>query len=116
MKSPTNCPSCNNPLRNNFLEQNGIKINRIEKICDKQLNHQFRCYGYDNTDTIYAIDVEVDKENKIHALFQLATEQIFVYRGKKLYMPDSLKLPFFVPDFTDYTKLVSKLRTYILLS
>jgi hypothetical protein len=116
MKSPIKCPSCNDALRNNFLDQNGIKIQRIEKICDKHLTHQFRCYGYDNTDTIYAIDVEIDKENKIHALFQLATQQILVYKGKKLYIPDSLKLPYFVPDLTCYDKLISKLRTYILLS
>lgn len=116
MKSPTNCPSCNGALRNNFLDQNGVKISRIEKICDLHLNHRFSCYGYDNTDTIFAIDIEVDKESKIHAFFQLATQHIYVYKGKKLYMPDSLKLPFFVPDLSDYPKLVNKLRTYVLLS
>lgn len=116
MKSPINCPSCNDALRNNFLDQNGIKIARIEKICDTHLNHQFRCYGYDNVDTIFAIDVEIDKESKIRALFQLATKDIYVYKGKKLYMPDSLKLPYFEPDLSDYARLVSKLRTYVLLS
>lgn len=116
MKSPTNCPSCNDILRNNFLDPNGIKVTRIEKICDKHLNHQFRCYQYADADTIFAIDIEIDKENRIHAFFQLSIKSISIYRGNKLVARDALKLPYFEPDLANYSKIVEKLRTYVLLS
>lgn len=116
MKSPTTCPCCNGVLRNNFLDPNGVKVTRIEKICDKQINHQFRSYQYEDSDNIFAIDIEIDKESQIHAFFQLSTKTISIYKGNKLHARDALKLPYFEPDLSNYNKVVDKIRTYVLLS
>ena len=116
MKSITQCPFCSGILRNNFLDVNPTKVSRIEKICDKRVDHKFKTYEYDKSDNIFALEIEIDKEGKVHAFFQLAMKQIMIYKGNKLIARDCLKLPYFEPDLTNYNKIVSKLKTYILLS
>lgn len=115
MKSPEKCPSCDGVLRSNFLDQ-GLKISRIEKICDLHLNHKFKSYEYDKTNEIFAIEIEIDKESRVHALFQLTTKQIMIFKGRKLVARDSLKLPYFEPDLENYNKIINKIKTYIMMS
>lgn len=126
MNIPINCPICGDPLVNTF---NKTTNKVIYKNCRLRSNHIFSCAvfmaGFFNNPTdrvervsftlsmnpILSVEVyPVPEENKIMSIGKSApTEQAALTNGKKL--------PFYVePDFSDYKKLVNKIKTYLLFS
>lgn len=126
MNVPINCPICGDPLTNKFNDTND-KV--LYKNCRQRPDHIFSCAifiaGFFNRPTdrverlsftlsmnpILSVEVyPVSEDNKIMSIGKSAPTETAA-------LANAQKLPFYVePDFTDYPKLVRKIKTYLLFS
>ena len=112
---PTRCPCCNDPLLNEFIP-NYIGECKVRKSCLKVFGHKFVCM-IGSTDIIETIGVELYNKTLVRVNWVFSTQQIIVTKGllkNKQYT--IINLPYFEPDFSDYNKLIKKLRTYMVFS
>lgn len=127
MNVPINCPICGDPLINTF---NTTTNQVVYKNCRLRHDHIFSCAVF--------LDYFMDTENygikdRIErAVFTLSISPplsivIFPYVGvmdiskslpnKEAVISNTKRLLFYIePDFSDYKKLVNKLKIYILFS
>lgn len=116
MKIFTHCPICNDPLLNTV---EGIYI---DKICSNKLNHKFGMSisnrNLPNKDNILNISLEISFNLVLVWYPKTERLQLLECSFSKRFQKNSanLYLPFFEPDFSDYPKLVSKIKSCILLS
>lgn len=112
MKAFTHCPVCGDPLINNFQERK-FKTTLI-KYCTSKLNHKFHCDVLmdDYQDTVRSISLWNEPEN-LGILWYPEKKSCEVWNTKS---PANTPLPYFEPDFSDYRKLISKIKIYILFS
>lgn len=104
MIMPVNCPLCGDPLVNEFFV-------RLKKTCNNKLNHVIIYYSsFSNQDIVGSIKLILNTKNE--AIWTLAnmTFSIKNYNGSLIY------LPWFEPDFSDYPRLLNKIKTYLVFS
>lgn len=83
----------------------------LEKKCDKKLNHKIILRAYTANDAyINHIRIPLTKNSDIY--WFLGQERVEIITVGKL----DLILPFWEPDLSNYSKLLEKIRTYILFS
>ncbi len=110
MKMPGQCPICRGVMSN---EYSGQRQQHFVKQCTKKVTHH--------------IVFKADSENhdNVHYFFIALSGlspglRVFWYPENNHVLLDTFKsserLPYFEPDFTNYRKLISKLKTYILFS
>lgn len=121
MKIPTSCPCCHDPLMNTYLETRSGPGN-WKKTCANKLNHKFTCLHTDFSEELSMISVEIT--NKINATWwplsktlvvsavDAVSQDRFSNKGKS----NHNFLPYFDPDFSNYKKLIDKLKTYVVFS
>lgn len=118
MKLPIKCPICNDPLLNE-----DVYLSKMwRKICANKLNHKFFVIYEVNTDMIVNFSIVDDKNNAWR--FYPLDDTIAIYKDVKLQLLKNLRrdgslknykiIPYFEPDFSDFKKLINKLRTYTL--
>ena len=107
---PTNCPFCKNPLLNLYLENDKI----LQKTCDKRVDHNV-CFGstYWRTkhDRISYISTEMHGLN-LRAIWYPDKESFLFNKSGG----GDIRMAYFVPDLTNYPKLIKKLKTYLTFS
>jgi hypothetical protein len=109
MQIPINCPICNSIMMNDFYNET------IRKKCESKLNHEFHCSSYAG-DKLSFFTVVIDRKNRLSAQWQLGSiNRFFIIRGN-LTLGSTKELPFFIPDFSNYSALVNKIKLYTLLS
>lgn len=123
MEIPINCPICNHPLINTFNSTTDLVV---YKNCRLRPDHIFSC-------AVFMEDFMANEKNKVDRIsFTLSMSpllSVVIYpQGKLIHIgkraPNETaqivcaeELPFYVePDFSDYPKLIAKLKTYILFS
>lgn len=107
MNIPINCPCCNAPLLNSFVDFGKISI--IRKQCH-QINHNFKlvCSG----DKIASIHIEIDPNTSKLVTWNFLSQSITLSNTRKNIVNRNA-IPWFEPDLSDYKALINKLRTYI---
>ena len=112
MKVPTNCPVCGDPMLNVFPPAEDLD-DRVTKYCTSRLNHKLVILVRDNK----VDQLSVDLGNGLEAIFLFFMKHIWVQPTKSNKSgAGHTVLPFFEPDLSDYKKLVSKIKTYLLFS
>lgn len=115
MKVPVNCPICHQPMKNDFALQKEWEI--LIKECH-QLKHHL----------VYKIDLakNINDKDQISSCKLIEKEEVYIWypSSNKLvicnrntgYLTDTIKLPYFEPNFSDYVSLLRKLKTYMVFS
>ncbi len=116
MEIPINCPICNDILCSEFDDHYRIKSTTIRKICNKKINHNYKLISFDR-DSIYEIELIIPHFKKIKFIWRFINNSLYYCESpiKKL---GSLVtyLPFFIPDFSNFPKLISRLKTCLLFN
>lgn len=115
MKMPIVCPCCHEPLLNEFnKKRNGIEY--ITKNCLRKLDHKFTCLTYRNDGYADYAGVELYSKDMIRVNWDFIRQTIFISKGPEYTVTSTRDLPYFEPDFSDYGKLIAKLKTYVTFS
>lgn len=105
MKMPINCPVCGTILLNEYRDLPNNYV-RLIKTCNKTLKHKISWEALDNMhDTIFRITIE----NSIEWNIRFKYVSIMTSKG-------NLQIPFFEPNFSNYKRLIEKLKTYMVFS
>lgn len=108
---PTNCPFCNRSLLNSYYENDKI----LKKVCNKRVDHNITFssnYWRTSHDRISYISTDMN---------DLGLRAVW-YPDKKLFNFDKMVvggdicMAYFVPDLTNYSRLIKKLKTYLTFS
>lgn len=113
MITPTHCPCCGGPLRNEFTHQE-----TLIKICDKRVNHRFASYSHKNSgyDIVLKATLMIDSASRLEACWWFLPKEFAIYNLNQQKVPKAHYMPWFEPDFSNYKRLIEKVKTYILFS
>lgn len=114
MQIPIKCPICNGVLLNE--DRNiGYDISFIMKSCDKTLYHKIYIESLSaNHDKVYAIRLHISKNLIVNWFPEINSLRVYSYDANNT--RNSYKIPYFEPNFSNYKKLINKIKTYILFS
>lgn len=112
MKTPTNCLICNDPLLNTDVSDKITQVQRWQKSCSKYLNHSFFCQTYDE-DIDYLSYVSFTTNYLECGCVWHPINKMFYINNKDV--PSLWRtIPYFEPDFSDFKKLIDKIKTYVI--
>lgn len=109
MKMPIKCPTCGDILVNKYTNlPNGVS--RLTKMCTTKINHniKFRAWDHDH-EIVNFITIPWEITNYISWF----TDRKFCTLGTP---KNTLIIPYFDPDFSNYNKLIDKIKTYVMFS
>ena len=111
MKTFSHCPKCHGPLLNDppFTIGKGYWL----KWCNKYTDHFVKIKtvpGDDDKISSLTIFLGPDK------LFTWFPEAEICWSSKTWDLECCVMIPYFEPDFSDYRKLINKIKTYLLFS
>ena len=113
MQMPIKCPVCHGPLLNNYMYLPDTE--QLYKKCNKNINHDITFYGYwdgaDKDDNVSIMEIRNKGKSIIQWHFTYEEKRITVFTTDK-----RCQLPYFEPDFSNYKKLLNKIKTYIIFS
>ena len=115
MQSFSKCPCCGDILLISYIDILGkSEKDLLRKQCYK-IDHKFHCI-YDSDETIlFTIGLEIDPSNGLSTSWNFNTKKINIYNPRKNFnSPLYNAIPWFEPDFSDYKKLLNKLKTYVI--
>jgi hypothetical protein len=125
---PERCPCCNGTLLNEFVYGKSRRES-LKKSCQKKIDHTFIVVSEDESaildnpeinfhDTVRTIGITIGRKKQLKVSWLLFSKRLLVHRGdlKNLSDEQIYDIPYIEPDFTNYSKLVSKLKTYIIFS
>lgn len=116
MKFDAKCPICHSPFLNN--EVMGTTMWR--KSCSSRVNHKLEV-TYDLKTELIVKFILSDQYNHTFVFYPL-DHKICIYKNmtwefflkRKIGRADHKVIPYFEPDFSNYHKLLQKLKTYVL--
>ncbi len=119
---PIKCPICEDIMVTSFQEGSGTGYPITIKVCEKRVNHRIE-YRSTSIDNNHARIIILRYDSNIEFLWAPMVEILTARpRGsieKTLYatkIGKSIYIPYFTPDFSDYHKLLNKLKTYLVFS
>jgi hypothetical protein len=113
MKIPIYCPKCGDVLLSEEMLFFGKDV--WSKKCTKRLGHKFSVFYNINEADINSLCIQISKN--VDVLWDFRNELLSVSKpGKSLkeLMKSTQFIPYFEPDLSNWKKLISKLKTYIL--
>lgn len=116
MKFNSKCPICHSP----FLNDEVLGTTMWRKSCTSRLNHKIEVTYDLRTDLIVKFSLS-DYGNYTFVFYPL-DKKICIYKSmawqfflkRKIDRVNHKVIPYFDPDFTNYSKLLEKLKTYML--
>jgi hypothetical protein len=118
MQLPDKCPICQGVM---LIEFNGARV--IIKSCRKNITHSIVFVAEEATNEVMELELLIGTNPEIIAEWVLLQEESLTIvlsppalRESDKPKPKRIALPFFQPDFTDYHKLINKLKTYLVFS
>lgn len=112
MKPPINCPVCGDAMLNVFPPAEDFSGEKLTKYCINKLNHKITMLVSDDEVT----QVSIDLGNGLEAIFLLLLNKIWIQPTKASKKEGFQVLPGFVPDLSNYKKLVDKIKLYLVFS
>lgn len=116
MKMPNECPFCKGPLQNEWEAIWDI----LHKKCTKRIDHNIEFIAPNkpgnHDDEVENIKIMINGHD--YFLWTISKQKIELIKRAKVtaFMTIMLTLPFFMPDFTSFSKLMDKLKTYLVFS
>ena len=119
MKVPIKCPVCGDPLLTEFLMRSST-TNELIKSCTRRLSHhiQFAVHG----ENVFRLSIRITLDLSADWVFDKNNGQglkIEIWKDKKNIKNAAsiaATFPYFEPDFSNYKKLIAKIKTYLLFS
>lgn len=110
MKAPIDCPVCGGSLMNNYIGPPDSQL--LQKSCAKRLDHKlFYVSKFKNDDEISLISIHISP-----GILVMWTPDQKDLEIRNVAETTGFKLPYFEPNFKNYKKLVTKLKTYLTFS
>jgi len=112
MEIPKKCPICNGILLNSWKKS--VKDNLKERlllIC-RQITHEISFVSNIKQNEIDAIVLLIDYKNQIYLTWHLDKEELCL--SKLQDKMSSKSMPFFKPNFSNFSALLNKIKTYII--
>ena len=107
MKLPLKCPLCNTIMPINFLSFGNV----CSRSCDKTLTHMLCFSGNNATDDVFTIRLCYGTRKQYTAIWRCSLPYVEI-----ISMEESVRLPFFEPDFSQgLASLVKKLHLYTVM-
>ena len=121
MKVPNKCPCCDEPLLNEYYELGAEKTSYLRQTCQSKIDHHIIFQSIQGKDNEVAKVIIYIKQSAptVRAIWDLQRLQLTIVKnGQEI---DSsfqkyTEIPFFEPDLSDYSKLLDKLKTYLIFS
>lgn len=117
MKDFPTCPKCHGVLKNEYAPI-GPNEEILIRSCEK-VDHTFKCTLSGNNE-IQRITIRISTNPLIKVCWNIEDNKVIVSKGTVMEMlkkgGGDLELPFFEPDFTDYNRLVDKVKTLLIFS
>lgn len=115
----TNCPKCGDVLLNKFYEDKSDGDFWI-KSCIKRPDHQFKCTVKGDEKFMNSVTLSLSMNPLLRAAWDFRKGTLEVAKGtiEELIRSgqDPDRLPFFVPDFSNYNELIHKIKLYMTFS
>ena len=111
MKVPTKCPFCGDTLLNTFPPAEDFN-NQVTKYCNRRVIHKVTIIV--ENDEVVTFSMSLEYNTKLQITWGFKSGKLWVWDDKP-FSPITY-LPFFDPDFSDYRKLVNKIKTYLVFS
>lgn len=108
MKIPSYCPFCNDPLK--YDEFPGIVETRL---CNKRIDHNIKFISHIRSEEIRAIHILLEPKTKKTMIWDFEDKEAKI---RKIGHLESIELPWFDPDLSDFKKLMKKIKTYAVFS
>lgn len=110
MKIPNRCPACGDNYKFEYSKFQGKEY--LHRSCSNKLNHKLWIFEDQEFNEILSITIQ-------HNCFWFTWEQtkylmVQLIPSKNNNNPESHLLPYFEPDFSNYPKLLEKLKTYLI--
>lgn len=113
MMCPDKCPSCDGVLMINYF---GSEDQFLERSCKLKVDHKISFISKKDG-VVYRLDICISIQDQLTAHFFPYIKAIRFDNKFNYSNPVSNNfLPWFEPDFSDYKKLIEKLKTYIVMS
>ena len=118
MKDFVNCPKCHGVLKHDYAFI-GPNEEVLIRTCE-QVSHYFKCVSDSQTNELQRVTIRISTSPLIKVSWNIEDKKIIVNKGtlQEALSNDGgeMQLPFFEPDFSDYNKLISKIKTYLIFS
>ena len=112
MKAPTHCPVCGDAMLNTFPPAEDLN-DRVTKSCTRRLDHKITMIVDGNE----VSQMGVDLGNGQEGIWLFTLNALWIQAAISSKNPkNTVVLPFFEPDLSDYKKLVEKVKTYLVFS
>lgn len=120
MQIPKKCPKCGDPLLVEHMTE--IRYHLWRGMCARRLDHKFSVFYYMNVAAEFIDKVDymsIRVFNNINVTWDFIHKRIAIGKENialKNYLNSTQYIPYFEPDLSNYDKLVSKLKTYVIFS
>jgi hypothetical protein len=122
VKPPAKCPYCGSPMLNDYTDSL-INATLLNQSCVMHLDHaiKIRSHADNKNYRVHTIMVRIAiGPPGTWAMWNLDELTLVVAKGSLL-TPEGMRnrgtsVPFFVPNLSDYPKLVDKIKTYIVFT
>jgi len=112
MRAPIKCPVCGDPMLNTFPPAEDMD-NRVTKSCTRRIDHKITMIADGDEVSQMSLDLGNDQE----AVWLFTLNAVWIQARLHSKNPkNTVVLPFFEPDLSDYKKLVDKVKTYLVFS
>lgn len=112
MKAPIKCPICDDAMLNIFSPAEDLH-ERVTKSCTNKIDHKLNMIVDGNEVSQMSLDLGNGQE----AIWLFTLNAVWVQSAKYNKNPiNTVVLPFFEPDLSNYKKLVEKVKTYLVFS
>lgn len=112
MNIHSNCPICKNILLISYDELN-ISSTIEERSCSKRVDHILKFYVDIPNNMIFRIYL---RNNKLIIFWNINFDDLKSSNIAIIFGNKRTTIPYFEPDFTNYPKLLDKVKTYITFS
>lgn len=111
MNIPQLCPICNKLLVNVRVDLTGINNSYLRKECyEYKSDHSI--YYYSLINDYYTVENFMFYGNHLRVGFFPISKEIIIFKSSDGYH-DSIKIPYFDPDFSSLKKFLEKINLYI---
>lgn len=113
MQIPINCPCCNGPLQNTFITTS-VHEEYLKKECFSKINHSFSCVVRTKDNMFCNANLSLNHKKDRWIVWNFDPQRLWL--GVGLECSYTKDLPFFIPDFSNYRKLINKIKVYLTFS
>jgi hypothetical protein len=110
VETPITCPVCGDIM---LTKYEGLNDKIMTKGCSQRLDHYMQLFSFADTNEVYGARIRISTKPLRYATWNFQFEDLSIVSDSSLTWH---KLPYFYPNLTNYSALVSKIKIFILFS